>query len=54
MMTTLNGMTAKKKPESCAEELAVKEPLEYAKEHGLSVTGPDGLLKQFTKNVRSP
>ena len=51
MTTTLNDMTAKKKPTPSAEELAAKELVAYAKEQGLSLTGPDGLLKQFTKNV---
>jgi len=51
MTTTLNDMTAKKKPTPSAEELAAKELVAYAKAQGLSLTGPDGLLKQFTKNV---
>ena len=44
-------MTAKKKPDPSAEEIAAKELVRLAKEQGLSLTGPDGLLKQFTKNV---
>jgi transposase-like protein len=44
-------MAAKKKPEPSAEELAARELVRLAKEQGLSLTGPDGLLKQFTKNV---
>ena len=44
-------MTAKKKPEPSAEETAAKELVRLAKEQGLSLTGPEGLLKQFTKNV---
>ncbi|MBK7722788.1 MAG: IS256 family transposase [Austwickia sp.] len=49
-------MTAKTKPEPSAEELAAKELaakelVRLAKEQGLSLTGPDGLLKQFTRNV---
>lgn len=44
MTTTLSDMTAKKKPELSAGEIA-------AKEQGLSLAGPDGLLKQFTKTV---
>ena len=51
MTTTLNDMTAKKKSTPSAEELAAKELVAYAKAQGLSLTGPDGLLKQFTKNV---
>ena len=51
MDTTLSDMPAKKKPEPSAEETAAKELVRLAKEQGLSLTGPDGLLKQFTKNV---
>ena len=51
MTTTLNDMPAKKKPEPSAEEIAAKELVRLAQEQGLSLTGPDGLLKQFTKNV---
>jgi putative transposase len=51
MTTTLSDMTAKKKPEPSAEEIAARELVRLAKEQGLSLTGPDGLLKQFTKNV---
>ncbi len=51
MTTTLSDMTAKKKPEPSAEEIAAKELVRLAKEQGLSLTGPDGLLERFTKNV---
>lgn len=51
MTTTLSDMTAKKRPDPSAEEIAAKELVRLAKEQGLSLTGPDGLLKQFTKNV---
>jgi putative transposase len=51
MTTTLSDMTVKKKPEPSAEELAAKELVRLAKEQGLSLTGPDGLLKQVTRNV---
>ena len=51
MTTTLSDMTAKKKPEPSAEEVAARELVRQAKEQGLSLTGPDGLLKQFTKSV---
>jgi len=51
MTTTLSDMSAKKKPEPSAEEIAAKELVRLAKEQGLSLTGPGGLLKQFTKNV---
>ena len=49
-MTTLD-VVAKKKPEPSAEETAAKELVRAAREQGLSLTGPDGLLKQFTKSV---
>jgi len=51
MNTTLSDMTAKKKPEPSAEETATKKLVRLAQEQGLSLTGPDGLLKQLTKNV---
>jgi transposase-like protein len=51
MTATLSDMAAKKKPEPSAEEIAAKELVRQAKEQGLSLTGPDGLLKQFTKSV---
>jgi len=50
-MTTLDVVSAKKKPEPSAEEVAARELVRLAKEQGLSLTGPDGLLKQFTKSV---
>ena len=49
-MTTLD-VVPKKKPEPSAEETAAKELVRLAREQGLSLTGPDGLLKQFTKRV---
>ncbi len=49
-MTTLDAV-AKKKAEASAEQLAAVELVRMAKEQGLSLTGPDGLLKQFTKTV---
>ncbi len=51
MMTTLDVVSAKKKPEPSAEETAAKDLVRLAREQGLSLTGPDGLLKQFTKSV---
>lgn len=51
MDTALNDMTAKKKPETSAEEIPATELVRLAKEQGLSLAGPDGLLKQFTKSV---
>ena len=51
MATTLGGVTTKKRPEPSAEEAAARELVRMAREQGLSLTGPDGLLKQFTKSV---
>src|SRR3979490_502339 len=51
VMTTLEIVPKKSKPEASAEELAAKELVRLAREQGLSLTGPDGLLKQFTKGV---
>ena len=52
MTTTLQDMAAKKKPaEASAEQQAAVELVRLAKEQGLSLTGPDGLLKQLTKTV---
>jgi hypothetical protein len=50
-MTTLDVVSPKKKPNPSAEELAAQELVRLAQEQGLSLTGPDGLLKQFTKTV---
>ncbi|NEW36608.1 IS256 family transposase [Nocardia cyriacigeorgica] len=50
MMTTLDAV-AKKKTEASAEQLAAAELVRMAKEQGLSLTGPEGLLQQFTKTV---
>jgi putative transposase len=50
MTTTLGEMTAKKRPPS-AEEAAAVELVRMAKEKGLSLTGPHGLLKEITKSV---
>jgi putative transposase len=50
--TTLDDVTArKKKPEPSAEQQAAAELVRLAQEQGLSLTGPDGLLKQLTKMV---
>ncbi|WP_375401403.1 IS256 family transposase [uncultured Amnibacterium sp.] len=52
MMTTLETVaTRKKKNEPTAEEAAAVELVRMAQEQGLSLTGPNGLLKQFTKTV---
>jgi putative transposase len=50
MMTTLDDVKSKKS-EPSAEEAAAVELVRLAREQGLSLTGPDGLLKQFTKTV---
>src|SRR5258708_7815749 len=49
-MTTLDDVT-KKKAEKSAEQQAAVELVRMAQEQGLSLTGPDGLLKQLTKTV---
>ena len=52
MTATLNDVTKKKEPsEESAEQQAAAELVRLAKEQGLSLTGPDGLLKQLTKTV---
>ena len=51
MMTATIDDVAKKKPEPSAEQQAAAELVRLAKEQGLSLTGPDGLLKQLTKSV---
>ena len=51
VMTTLDDVTKKKSTPPSAEEAAAAELVRLAKEQGLSLTGPDGLLKQFTKTV---
>jgi transposase-like protein len=49
MTETLETVT--KKPEATAEQQAAEELVRRAREQGLSLTGPDGLLKQLTKVV---
>src|SRR5438034_5596847 len=51
MTATLDGVTRKKKAEPTAEEKVAEELVARAREQGLSLTGPDGLLKQLTKTV---
>jgi Transposase, Mutator family len=51
MTTTLNDVAKKKPAEQSAEQQAAAELVRLAKEQGLSLTGPDGLLKQLTKTV---
>ena len=51
---TMEDMTPTKKPETkarSAEQEAALELVRMAKEKGLDLTGPNGLLKQFTKTV---
>jgi hypothetical protein len=51
MTATLHDVTSKKKPASSPEMDAARELVRQARERGLSLTGPDGLLKQLTKTV---
>lgn len=51
MTVTLDDVTKKKAVEQSAEQLAATELVRLAREQGLSLTGPDGLLKQLTKTV---
>jgi putative transposase len=52
MTATLPDVAAKKKQaEQSAEQQAAAELVRLAREQGLSLTGPDGLLKQLTKTV---
>jgi putative transposase len=53
MTATLDGVTNKRKdkPEPAAAEKVAEELVARAREQGLSLTGPDGLLKQLTKTV---
>jgi putative transposase len=51
MTATLDDVTKKFKPEPTAEQLAAEELVRQARTQGLSLTGPDGLLKQLTKTV---
>ena len=51
MTTTLDDVAKKKQAGQSAEQQAAVELVRLAKEQGLSLTGPDGLLKQLTKTV---
>src|SRR4051795_3715068 len=51
MTATLNDVVTKKPVEESAEQQAAAELVRLAQEQGLSLTGPDGLLKQLTKTV---
>jgi transposase-like protein len=50
-MTATLPDVAKKKQDDSAEAEAARELVRRAREQGLSLTGPDGLLKQLTKTV---
>jgi transposase-like protein len=51
MTATLPDVATKKKSEQSAEQQAAAELVRRAKEQGLSLTGPDGLLKLLNKTV---
>src|SRR3954464_2522499 len=51
MTATLNDVAKKKDTEQSAELQDAVELVRLAEEQGLSLTGPDGLLKQLTKTV---
>jgi putative transposase len=51
MTATLDDVAKRKQAQQSAEQLAAAELVRLAKEQGLSLTGPDGLLKQLTKTV---
>jgi len=51
MSATLDDMARKKAGEESAEQQAARELVRLAQEQGLSLTGPEGLLKQLTKTV---
>lgn len=52
MTATQNDQTGRKKrAEPSAEAKAAVELVRAAKEQGLSLTGPEGLLRQLTKTV---
>jgi putative transposase len=48
---TLDDVESKKRPAPTPELEAARELVRQAREQGLSLTGPDGLLKQMTKTV---
>jgi putative transposase len=53
MTATLDDVPTRKKdkPEPTAEQKLAGELVARAREQGVSLTGPDGLLKQLTKTV---
>jgi putative transposase len=50
MTATLDGVTTKKQSAEVSAE-AARELVRLARERGLALSGPDGLLKQLTKTV---
>ena len=50
-MTTLDGVTKKKPAERVGRAAGCGRAGAAGQEQGLSLTGPDGLLKQLTKTV---
>ncbi len=51
MTATLNDVTKKRPADESAEQRAARELVRLAQEQGLSLSGPDGLLKLLTKTV---
>ena len=53
MTATLDAVTSRKKgkPEPFAEQKLAQKLVARAREQGVSLTGPDGLLKRLTKAV---
>jgi putative transposase len=52
MTATLDAVTKRKaRPEPSAEQKLAEELVAAAREQGVALTGPDGLLKQLTKTV---
>jgi putative transposase len=51
MTETLDGVPKRIRPEPTAEQLAAEEMVTRAREQGMSLTGPGGLLKQLTKTL---
>jgi hypothetical protein len=51
MTATLDDVGKKTAAEQTAEQQAAVELVRLARERGLSLTGPDGLLRQLTKTV---
>jgi putative transposase len=51
MTATLDDVTKRIKKEPTPEEMLAADLVARAREHGVALTGPDGLLKQLTKTV---